>query len=526
MKRTTSLALAACVGGLITVSAQSAIDAYSLSQRDLRGTARFMSMAGAFGALGGDISTLNQNPAGIGVYRSSEVGVTVDFDIQSAKTSDYFKDNHTHVYCNNFGYVGVAFTGSDLMPVFTWGATYSRSASFDRDYHGRFEAMPTSLSNYVANYTTADGMAPGDLLLDKTQNPYQGVNGVYPDWLSILSYNAYMINPQTPTSTRYNGLFQNGSTANSEFIVRERGAIDEYNVNFGGNFVNKVFWGIGIGISDIKYSRQVFYDEEIQGARIPNSNADGTVTGNGYFGLDNYKRITGNGFNFKAGVIVKPVDELRFGLAFHTPTYYSLTQSYDAIANYSYESGYENSTDTDVAYFNYRMRSPWKMIASVAGVIGGRGILSFDYQRDAYGNMSLSDGDGYKYDYVNDNIKSYFKASNTYRFGAELRLTPQFSVRAGYSYQDSNVKAEAADQRIEVGTSGTDASYTFDGTTQYGTFGIGYRYKAFYADMAYVHRYRQSEFHPFTAWADSPEIPVAKIAQRDNNIVVTLGVKF
>ena len=77
---------AACVGGMMTVSAQSAIDAYSLSQGDLRGTARFMSMAGAFGALGGDLSTLNQNPAGIGVYRSSEIGVTVDFDIQSVTT--------------------------------------------------------------------------------------------------------------------------------------------------------------------------------------------------------------------------------------------------------------------------------------------------------------------------------------------------------------------------------------------------------------------------------------------------------
>lgn len=526
MNRKTSLAIAACVGGLMTLSAQSAIDAYSLSQGDLRGTARFMSMAGAFGALGGDLSTLNQNPAGIGVYRSSEVGVTVDFDIQSVTTQNSFKDNHTHVHCNNFGYVGAAFTGSELMPVFTWGATYTRAASFDRDYRGRFNSMPTSLSNYVADYTTADGMEPADLLISDSQNPYQGINGVYPDWLSILSYNAYMINPQTPTSTRYNGLFQNGSTGSSEFTVRERGSVDEYNVNFGGNFVNKVYWGIGIGITDIRYSRQVFYDEEIQGARIPNEAANGTVTGNGYFALDNYKRITGNGFNFKAGVIVKPVDELRFGLAFHTPTYYSLTQTYDAIADYSYESGYDGSTDTDVAYFDYRMHSPWKMIASVAGVIGGRGILSFDYQRDSYGNMSLSDGNGYNYDYVNQNIKNYFKASNTYRLGAELRLTPQFSVRAGYSYQDSNVKADAENQQIEIGTSGTDPSYTFDSTTQYGAAGIGYRYKAFYADLAYVHRYRKSTFHPFTAWNDSPDIPTAKIAQHDNNIVVSIGMKF
>lgn len=524
MKRTTLLAIAACAGGMMTVSAQSAIDAYSLSQGDLRGTARFMSMAGAFGALGGDLSTLNQNPAGIGVYRSSELGVTVDFDIQSVTTQGSFKDNNTHVLCNNFGYVGAAFTGSELMPVFTWGATYSRVASFDRDYHGRFNTMPTSLSNYVASFS--EGYAPGDLLVSDTQNPYQGVNGVSPDWLSILSYNAYMINPQTPTSTQYNGLFQNGSTGNSEFNVRERGSIDEYSVNFGGNFVNAVYWGIGIGITDIRYSRQIYYDEEIQGARIPNAAANGTQTGNGYFGLDNYKSITGNGMNFKAGLIFKPVDAIRFGVAVHTPTYYSLTQRYDAIADYSYESGYDNSTDTDVAYFDYKLRSPWKMIASVAGVVGGRAILSFDYQRDAYGNMSMPSDRGYSYEDVNNDIKSYFKAADTYRFGAELRLTPQFSVRAGYSYQNSNVKADVENQSVVVQTSGTDPSYTFDSTTQYGTFGLGYRYKAFYADLAYVHRYRESEFHPFTAWGNSPDIPTANVKQNDNNIVVTLGMKF
>ena len=67
--------------------AQSSIDAYTLSQGELRGTARFMSMAGAFTALGGDISTLNQNPAGIGVYRGSDVGLTLDINMMNSKTS-------------------------------------------------------------------------------------------------------------------------------------------------------------------------------------------------------------------------------------------------------------------------------------------------------------------------------------------------------------------------------------------------------------------------------------------------------
>ena len=52
----------------VALSAQSAIDAYAMSQTDFRGTARFMAMGGAFGALGGDVTSMNQNPAGTVSY--------------------------------------------------------------------------------------------------------------------------------------------------------------------------------------------------------------------------------------------------------------------------------------------------------------------------------------------------------------------------------------------------------------------------------------------------------------------------
>ena len=85
----------------LTLSAQSPVDAYNLSQTELRGTARFMSMGGAFTALGGDLSTLNQNPAGIGIYRSSEVGLTLDLNILGSKANGTKWDN-THFDVNTF----------------------------------------------------------------------------------------------------------------------------------------------------------------------------------------------------------------------------------------------------------------------------------------------------------------------------------------------------------------------------------------------------------------------------------------
>ena len=133
--------LTAVAGALpMVIMAQGATDLYQLSQTELRGTARFMSMGGAFGALGGDLSTLNQNPAGIGVYRGSEIGVTLDIDIQGSKfTPNQGQSStmsQTKVACNDFGYVGTTQLFNDIMQTFSWGASYSRRVSIDRVYSG------------------------------------------------------------------------------------------------------------------------------------------------------------------------------------------------------------------------------------------------------------------------------------------------------------------------------------------------------------------------------------------------------
>ena len=138
---------------------QSALDAFNISQPDFRGTARFMSMGGAFTALGGDLSTLNQNPGGLGVYRSSEIGLTLDLNFTGTKslTQGYQESvSKTRFNCNNFGYIGAVYTGSDIMPYFNWGVSYSRSASFDRAYKGKIGQLNGSLTNYIAGLTTSD----------------------------------------------------------------------------------------------------------------------------------------------------------------------------------------------------------------------------------------------------------------------------------------------------------------------------------------------------------------------------------
>ena len=152
--------------------AQSTVDAYNLSQSELRGTARFMSMGGAFTALGGDLSTLGQNPAGVGVYRGSEIGATLDLNFRSYSTQtpyDKAKDNQTKAFCNNFGYIGTAWIGSGLRSI-SWGATYGRVASFDRIINGYNNPTSTSLTNYIAGFS--GGQASKDLSFGENYNPY------------------------------------------------------------------------------------------------------------------------------------------------------------------------------------------------------------------------------------------------------------------------------------------------------------------------------------------------------------------
>ena len=205
----------------VALSAQSAIDAYAMSQTDFRGTARFMAMGGAFGALGGDITSMNQNPAGIGVYRSSDVSVTVDFDMQSAKSEDRsFSDkmDQTKVSCNSFGYIGAYRLNSDGLRTFNWGVSYNRSASKARAFRGQMRDLQSSLSNYIAGCVndqgwTADELASADYAT--TSVP----------WINILAYDGSLINPRSDGKS-FQGLYGDGTNGYGEYEVKEEGGVD------------------------------------------------------------------------------------------------------------------------------------------------------------------------------------------------------------------------------------------------------------------------------------------------------------
>lgn len=543
----------------LTIWAQGAFDAYQISQPDLKGTARFMSMGGAFGALGGDLSTLSQNPAGIGVYRRSEIGFTLDLDCQSATAeSQGYKNtmNQTKFLLNNIGGVATMRLNSSACPNINFGFSFNKAASFNRRYAGGIPSLANSMTNYTAGVANAEGATVADLTFTNSYNPYNPTDGGYAaSWMSILGYNSYLITPQgDKDNPTWVGQMGNGTTGSGTFDMWEKGHIDEYNISLGGNIADVVYWGMDFDIIDLNYTLESHWGESLKNAYV-----NGRTGVASDWSLYNYYRVNGTGFNYKIGLIVKPIQQLRLGFAVHTPTWYNLDETYYASVDYNYapnpntEGSYSETNDGYDAVNSYNFRSPWKFIVSAAGIIGDSFIISADYEWTSYSTMKYSVDNGYNdyyyddpwdwewkpakvaaldandpYGYTNMDIQNYFTKTSTLRIGAEYRVTPQFSVRAGYSYVSSPVKNEVADNQETIYTVGTRPQYSVDRSTQYITCGLGYKYQKFYIDAAYVYKHRTSDFHAFTPDPSTPSIPSpeARISDNNSQIVLSMGFKF
>ncbi len=546
--------------------AQSAIDGFRFSQPDMKGTARYMGMGGAFGALGGDLSSISTNPAGIGVYRRNELGITMDIDIQNATSEaqgSKNSQNQTKVLINNVGGVATWNLANSVMPNINVGFTYNRAASFNAHYTGLIPNLSNSLTNYIAGVSNNEGVTVGDVttFFDKdgyvTFDPYNPNDGGFAaPWISILGYDSYFITP-TGDDDQPNWIGQWGATTKGQgaFDVVTTGGANEYNIAVGGNIANKVFWGIDFGIVDLDYSMTAMWGENLENAVVDGDNRSAV------WKMTNSYVASGTGYNLKLGLIYRPMQELRLGLSCATPTWYSINESYIASTNFQYNPTIPDMQE-DRAITNggqwginsYNFRTPWRLTASAAGVIGRNLIVSADVEWQWYNKMHFSNGGGgyyndYDYGYddwwpyyapapvvfntdpwfaTNADINTIYKSTTSIRIGAEYRITPRFSVRAGYANVSSPVRTEAKDGSMLIYTSGTMPNYKMDNSTNYITCGLGYNFNNFYVDGAFVHKIMSSEYHAYTPDPLHPEIPspTSKLTFTNNQIVLSAGVRF
>lgn len=537
MKRRILFALGAAAIATGSVFAQTAIDAYTVSPTQLRGSARFISMGGAFTSLGGDLTCMTQNPAGLGLYRTSDIGLTFDISIRrnTALTNvGSYKTDQTKGYFDNFGYVGVSLNENSALKAFQWGLGYNRLATFNRKINGYNNPAQGSLTNYIASIT--NGVPSGALLETEDYDPYLDGSD---DWLSILAYNSMMIS-DNGADDQYTGLRNNLTKGDALYSTVESGYVDEYNIDFAGNVSDVVFWGLGLGIVDMNYSRFATYSESMENATVYDKNSDALVNGNAGYNLYNTKYINGSGVNLKFGLIFRPIESLRIGMAIHTPTWLHVDHSGYADTDFNYTPDPDSpdavteSGDYSTPDYTYRSRlhTPWRFMVGASMILGGQAIVSADYERVAYNDMRIktyrSDffGDSFESDPVaNGDIKSMCRAANIFRVGLEYRISRNVSARAGYNYQASSVTNRAKDGQFEIPTAGTDPSFNLNNDTNNFSLGIGYRYGGWYIDAAYQYTRQTGSFHAFTTYGDNIA-PSAKVTTTHNNIVISTGIRF
>ncbi|MDR3127247.1 MAG: outer membrane protein transport protein [Tannerellaceae bacterium] len=535
MKKILAAFTAICLSGATVAFAQSQLDALRYGQTDLHGTARSLAMAGAFGALGGDISVMGNNPAGLGVYRSSEWVITL---VQTTpKTTATWGNSTTtnkdraKLSIDNFACVGSFNTAREEGIVgWTAGFSYNKVKDFRRTYTmtGEGQAIPASISDYIAEHSRY-GMDE----LDDPDNAY--LNDV--SWLSTLGYQAGLIdyfNDEEHPRSAFGSFGQDEGyspypMSKASLTVQEQGAVDHYNLAAAINISNYLFAGISMAITNMDYTYSSKYDEKF-------NNDDDLF-------LDNTLITKGSGFSLNVGLIARPADFLRIGLAYRSPVWYTMTDYFDSqagssvtIVNEVGENEYRElppAATPKGAFSKYLYRSPDKWLFSTAAIFGQSALLSVDYELTNFGKMALFDFyTSQENRPVNDEIKANMDQTATLRIGGEYKLTPQLALRAGWSYSQSAVSAVLGkgSTRGEAVIAGTIPHFTIDkGTTAY-SLGAGYRFSSnFYSDIACVLSSSKEEAYAFPDLLilDNTDHSIhAPLNTQRLRIALTFGYKF
>lgn len=512
------------IGG-ISLNAQSYYDAHRLIGQDLDGTARFVGMGGAMGALGGDISVMGTNPAGIGIYRSGDANLSFGF-MNTTTKSDYL-GTRLNTDKNSFSFNDVGFVIArkigDHTPLrfVNFGFNARKVKSFDRNLSadGLYNASQTQ--QMAATVNSNDLFLTPETLLssDAFTNPNV-------PWIGAMAFEGYLM-PLIDGTDQYTSYFDpnRGHTVAGQYTSRERGGIYTYDFNIAFNLYDKVYLGATLGVYDVDYRRNSTYSETF----LVNGNED-----DGNYTLENQYNVEGTGVDFKLGAIVRPFEysPFRVGLAVSTPVFYRLTErnigflTYDVYdANDDRQSGTTNPQTSNGTPMSgrteYRVRTPWKYNVSMGYTIGSQWALGAEYEYMDYTSTNMRDADGREFITENANISTHLRGVSTFRLGVEYRFVPEFSFRAGFNHVTASINDDAYRVLSTVDIR-TDTEYANAQAINNYTFGFGYKGEAFYMDMAYKYQTQKENFYAF----DHPDLPATRINNNRHNLLVTLGVRF
>lgn len=517
------------VAGMLPLAGQSSYDAALLTGSELNGTARFVGMGGAMGALGGDISVIGTNPAGIGIYRSHDLSISFGFNNTSASSTFNgvnMKQDRTRVSLDQAGIVYSSKIGNRTpLRYVNFAFNYHKSRNFNRLFNmgGNLDGFSqtfqiASMTNAVADYSVNgfDENSYYDLI--NHSNPYTDYS-----WGDVSTLTKMGVRTGvTEWSSVDNEAIGWLGKAN-EYYSREEGGINQYDLNVAFNVEDRFYFGLTLGVYDVNYSKSSYYIEDLW--------MDDGTTDNGGYRLDNYFHADGSGVNLKLGAIVRPFaySPFRIGFAVHTPTWYNLTYHYSSrleSAIQAVDNGAKYYQDTFEALggdciYDYQFSTPWLFNVNVGTTFGGVVAVGAEYEYQDYSSCRFADMDGNEFYSSTDEIENNLKGVHTVRLGIESFLTPQFAIRGGYNYTTTAFKDDAFKPMAYYETR-TDTEYENLQNQHTVTLGMGYRGKMFYADMAYKYNMYKSEFRPF----DDVALPAAKVDNDRHQLLLTLGLRF
>ena len=462
---------------------QNEIDALRYSQRQYGGTARFSSMAGAFGALGGDFSALSINPASIGIYRRSEFTVTPSFFgkiTSSLYDGNRLDDSKYNVNFNNVGAV-LSYYNADSKSAWKggmFGFGYNRLNNF----HNRISMSGKNYSSSLLDIYRSDAIGSG---LDTSSMDAFGTQ-------LALNTNAVWIDS---LGNVYHHLQGSYGEEQAKYVTTS-GSIGETIFTFGGNYNDKLFLGATLGIPNIRYYEEASYSEKAD------SNA---LNGFKSFELNQVNNTTGTGFNFKFGMIYKPTDWVRIGGAIHSPTYFTMNDQWNSSMKTKFaNSAYNGTANSPDGNYDYSLTTPLRAMGSLGFVINKIGLIGLDYEFVDYPSASLR-SKKYKYLSENNAIRVKYVEGSNIRVGTEWRLQ-NISLRGGLAYYSNPFKSN-------TGNNGERMDYAA---------GIGFRDQNFFLDFAYVYSQNKDSYYFYDASIAMPSVNTSK----SSSILVTLGIKL
>lgn len=532
------------------VDAQNIYDAAKFTTRDLNGTARFVGMGGAMGALGGDLSVMKTNPAGIGIYRRNDASLSFgafSHDTESNYLNSTSHDKRNRISFDELGLVFSVKTENTILRYVNGGINYTRSKSFYKNMSmegmmGSFKGHQLSQVNQMSRQATD---AAKYVWQEYGEHLNFGSDAIYSDndagWLGATGYQGKLLQQERGVEgyNAYTPIIRKAPY--STYHSKESGGIDRFDCNLSFNLSDRIYWGITAVMHVVNYTEQVSYGENY-GTGISYVLNSYHKTG-GFEEEEEEDGARGTGYDVKLGVIVRPFAHfpLRIGASIHSPVYYRLIYTSKATMQSSYwgadnrvhtvEIDTRRALDGEME-MEYKLRTPWRYNLNLGFTIGKNFAFGAEYEYEDYSTMKFKDMDGHNMNFETNEAQLNMKGVNTYRIGAEFKPVSQFAIRLGYNYISAAFK-ESAVKYLPFNSLTTNTSFSNSKSQRNYTIGIGYRIHQFYADIAYQASIYKEDFYPFynefeeapQQWTlVTPEKTV--VANTRKQLLLTVGVQF